>query len=90
MPTGTMIVPLDVLFNCLSPCLMFLRFPVCCAAYAAWTRPRLAKTDKSCVKLTCLYQVLVFSRSNKQVLSAGLGKLARAFGLHLASQLGFD
>ena len=68
MPTGTRIIPLDVLFNCVSPCLMFLRFPVRCAAYAAWTRPGLAKTDNSCVELTCLYQVRVFSRLNKQVL----------------------
>ena len=36
---------LDGLFNCVSPCLMFLRFTVRCAAYAAWTTPGLAKTD---------------------------------------------
>ena len=42
---------LDVLFNCVSLCLMFLRFTVRCAAYAAWTTPGLAKTDKTCVKL---------------------------------------
>ena len=33
---------------------MFLRFTVRCAAYAAWTTPGLAQTDKTCVKLTCL------------------------------------
>ena len=67
MPTGTSFIPLDVLINCVSPCLMFLRLTVRCAAYAAWTRPGLVKTDKTCVKLTCLYQVRVFSRLNKQV-----------------------
>ena len=56
-----LIIPLDVLFNCVSPCLMFLRFTVRCAAYAAWTTLGLAQTDKTCVKLTCLYQVRVSS-----------------------------
>ena len=37
------------------------------AAFAAWTRPGLAMTDKRCFKLTCLYQVRVFSRNYKQV-----------------------
>ena len=64
---GTRIIPLDILFNCVSPCLMFLRFTVRCAAYAAWATPGLVWTDKTCVKLTCLYQVRVFSKSNKQV-----------------------
>ena len=58
-----LIIPLDVLFNCVSPCLMFLRFTVRCAAYAAWTTLGLAQTDKTCVKLTCLYQVRVSSRN---------------------------
>ena len=57
------IIPLDVLFNCVSPCLLFLRFTVRCAAYAAWTTLGLAQTDKTCVKLTCLYQVRVSSRN---------------------------
>ena len=56
MPTGTSFIPLDVLFNCVSPC-CYKRFTVRCAAYAAWTTPGLARTDKTCVKLTCLYQV---------------------------------
>ena len=38
-----------------------------CAAYAAWTRPGLAMTDKRCFELTCLYQVRVFLRLHKQV-----------------------
>ena len=59
MPTRTRIIPLDVLFNCVSPCLMFLRFTVRCAAYAAWTTLGLAQTDRTCVKLTCLYQVRI-------------------------------
>ena len=69
MPTGTSFTHLDVLFDCASPCLMFLRFMVRCAAYAAWTTPSLVmiRTDKTCVKFTCLYQVRVFSKSNKQV-----------------------
>ena len=58
-----LIIPLDVLFNCVSPCLMFLRFTVRCAAYAAWTTLGLAQTDKTCVKLTCLYQVRVSSQN---------------------------
>ena len=46
---------------------MFLRFAVRCAAYAAWTTPGLLKTDETCVKLTCLYQVQVFLREYTQV-----------------------
>ena len=46
---------------------MFLRFTVRCAAYAAWTTPGLVKTDKTCVKLTCLYQVRVFPQKYTQV-----------------------
>ena len=38
-----------------------------CAAYAAWTTPGLVKTDKTCVKLTCLYQVRVFPQEYTQV-----------------------
>ena len=51
MPTGTSFIPLGVLINCVSPCLMFLRLMVRCAAYAAWTTPGLVKTDETCVKL---------------------------------------
>ena len=54
-----LIIPLDVLFNCVSPCLMFLRFTVRCAAYAVWTTLGLVQTDKTCVKLKCLNQVRV-------------------------------
>ena len=46
---------------------MFLRFTVRCAAYAAWTTLGLAQTDKTCVKLTCLYQVRIFFRTEIQV-----------------------
>ena len=74
-----LIIPLDVLFNCVSPCLMFLRFTVRCAAYAAWTTPGLVKTDKTCVKLTCLYQVRVFSQSNKQVALTSISNSALTF-----------
>ena len=62
MPTGTSFIPLDVLINCVSPCLMFLRLTVRCAAYAAWTTPGLVKTDKTCVKLTCLYGTNLFPK----------------------------
>ena len=41
-----------------------------CAAFAAWTRPGLAMTDKRCFKLTCLNQVRVLLRLHKQVLAA--------------------
>ena len=47
--------------------LMFLCFAVCCAAYAGawttWATPGhgLIRTDKTCVKLICLYQVRVYS-----------------------------
>ena len=41
------------------------------AAFAAWTRPGLVTTDKRCFKLTCLYQVRVFSRLHKQVCQQG-------------------
>ena len=67
-----LIIPLDVLFNCVSPCLMFLRFTVRCAAYAAWTTLGLAQTDKTCVKLTCLYQVRIFCNSEIQVRHASI------------------
>ena len=60
MPTGTSFIPSDVLVNCVSPCSVYVRLTVRCAAYAAWTRPGLVKTDKTCVKLTVkLYQVRV-------------------------------
>ena len=71
MPTGTRIIPLDVLFNCASPCLMFLRFAVRCAAYAAWATPGLAQTD-TCAKLTCWYQVRVSSGTRNTSLSADM------------------
>ena len=45
-------------------CGLFLAgFAVRCAAYAAWTTPGLAKTEKTFVKLTCLCQVQVSSQS---------------------------
>ena len=90
MPTGTRIIPLDVLFNCVSPCLMFLRFTVRCAAYAAWTTPGLAQTDKTCVKLTCLYQVRVSSRNtNTSRAFILLSNETAIFDMSLAQNLPF-
>ena len=77
MPTGTTcsFIPLDVFFYCPSPCLMFLRLTVRCAACAAWTMPGLAKTDKTCVKLTCLYQVRVSSQTRHTSTSVEMDNL---------------
>ena len=47
---------------------MFLRSMVRCAAYAAWTTLGLAQTDRTCAKLTCLYQVRVSSETEIQVI----------------------
>ena len=69
MLTRTSFIPLDVLFNCVLLCLMFLCFMVHCAAYAAWTTLGLVQTNKTCVKLTCLYQVQIFFNSETQGLA---------------------
>ena len=63
----TCFIPYMLLFDYVSPCLLFWIFMVRCAADAAWTTPGLVTTGKRCFKLTCLYQVRVFSRSHKQV-----------------------
>ena len=73
MLSGTSFIPLDVLIKCASLCLIFLHLTVHCAAYVAWTTPRLAKTDKTCVKLTCLYQLQVRVYS-KKVYTSGFTK----------------
>ena len=56
MAIGTSFIPVDVMFNCASPCLVFLRFAVRCAAYAAWATPGLVRAEKLCA---CLCQTVM-------------------------------